>query len=46
MGLLEFGWINMNTRLHVPYGLSNVFGKPCSGFVLVNRHISIQVHIF
>jgi hypothetical protein len=45
MGLLEFGWINRNIGLHVPYGLSNVFGKPCSGFVLVSRHISVQVHI-
>jgi len=45
MGLLEFGWINRNTGLHVPYGLSNVFGKPSSGFVLVSRHISVQVHI-
>jgi hypothetical protein len=45
MGLLEFGWINRNTGLHVPYGLSNVFGKPYSGFVLVSQHISIQVHI-
>jgi hypothetical protein len=44
MGLLEFGWINRNTGLHVPYGLSNVFGKPCSGSVLVSRHISVQVH--
>jgi hypothetical protein len=46
MGLLELGWINMNIGLHVPYGLSNVFGKPCSRFVLVSRHISVQVHIF
>jgi hypothetical protein len=45
MGLLEFGWINKNIGLHVPYGLYNVFGKPCSGFVLVSRHISVQVHI-
>jgi hypothetical protein len=45
MGLLEFGWINRNIGLHVLYGLFNVFGKPCSGFVLVSRHISIQVHI-
>ncbi|CAM6032541.1 unnamed protein product [Sphagnum compactum] len=35
MGLLELGWINRNIGLHVPYGLSNVFGKPCSGSVLV-----------
>ncbi len=45
MGLLELGWINRNIGLHVPYGLSNVFGKPCSGSVLVSRHISVQVHI-
>jgi hypothetical protein len=45
MGLLELGWINMNIGLHVPYGLSNVFGKPCSGYVLVSRHILVQVHI-
>ncbi|CAM6036866.1 unnamed protein product [Sphagnum compactum] len=43
MGLLELGWINRNIGLHVPYGLSNVFGKPCSGSVLVSRHISVQV---
>jgi hypothetical protein len=41
MELLEFGWINRNTELHIPYGLSNVFGKPFSGFVLVTRHISV-----
>jgi hypothetical protein len=45
MGLLEFGWIIRNTELHVPYELYNVFGKPCSGSVLVSRHISVQVHI-
>jgi hypothetical protein len=45
MGLLELGWINKNIGLHVPYGLSNVFKKPCSGSMLVSRHISVQVHI-